>query len=109
MVSKFHCGFLRKNADFGTYLGHAKKFNGECLEDCNEYLQALLKQLEENPPTNDGSTSENKIRKLFGIETIEIVSHQPAKPSSTILIQIRRSAISAGTLSMSSLMERPTH
>jgi len=66
--------------------GHAKKFNGESSEDCNEYLQALLKQLGEKPPTNDGSTSENILRKLFEVETIEIVSHQPAKPPSKILI-----------------------
>jgi len=89
--------------------GHAKKFNGESSEDCNEYLQALLKQLNEKPPTNDGSTSENMVRKLFEIETIEIVSYQPAKPSSTILIQIRRNAIPAGTLSKSNPMESPTH
>jgi len=89
--------------------GHAKKFNGENLEDCNEYLQALLKQLDENPPTDDGSTSENVARKLFGFETIEIVSYQPGNLPSTILIQIRRSAIHAGTLRKSNPMEDPTH
>jgi len=89
--------------------GHAKKFNGESSEDCNEYLQALLKQLNEKPPTNNGSTSENTVRKLFEVETIEVVSHQPAKPPSKILIQIRRSAIPAGTLSKSNPMESPTH